>query len=111
MTAAARLPARSDPAKSQLLRPITSSRSSAHIGQELEVHYRWHPLFGRRVKIRDVEQRGGGRVVHVEAKPGVVRGWRPWMLDHAVCSTMPLGDHLPAPLLLRKAVVCLLANH
>jgi hypothetical protein len=34
---------------------------SAHIGQEIEVHYRWHPLYGRRVKVRDIKQRGGGR--------------------------------------------------
>ncbi|WP_243856916.1 hypothetical protein [Paraburkholderia sp. BL6665CI2N2] len=65
---------------------------SAHIGQEIEVHYRWHPLYGRRVKVRDIEQRGGGRVVHIEADPGVVRVVAEWMLDAAVCSAMAPGE-------------------
>ena len=64
---------------------------SAHIGQEVEVHYRWHPLYGRRVKVRDVEQRSGG-VVHVEADVGVVKVVAAWMLDRAVCSAMGLGE-------------------
>jgi hypothetical protein len=37
-------------------------RHSAHVGQELEIHYRWHPLYGRRVRYRDSEQRGPGGV-------------------------------------------------
>jgi hypothetical protein len=65
---------------------------SAHIGQEVEVHYRWHPLHGRRVKVRDVEERSGGRVVHVEASPGVVRVVSAWMLDRVMCSGMALGE-------------------
>jgi hypothetical protein len=64
---------------------------SAHIGQEVEVHYRWHALYGRRVKVRDVEQRGGG-VVHVEIDAGVVKMVAAWMLDRAVCSAMELGE-------------------
>ncbi|WP_429551862.1 hypothetical protein [Paraburkholderia sp. MM5477-R1] len=65
---------------------------SAHIGQELEVRYRWHPLYGRRVKVRDIDQRGGGRVVHIEADPGVVRMVAEGMLDAAVCSAMESGE-------------------
>ncbi|MBV6274496.1 hypothetical protein KVP09_16510, partial [Alcaligenaceae bacterium CGII-47] len=65
---------------------------SAHIGQEVEVYYRWHPFYGRRVKIRDVEQRSGGCVVHIEADPGVVMMIAAWMLDHAVCSAMALSE-------------------
>ena len=33
---------------------------SAHIGQEVEVHYRWHALYGRRVRCQRSEQRGAG---------------------------------------------------
>jgi hypothetical protein len=55
---------------------------SAHIGREAEVHCRWHPLYGRRVKVRDIEHRGGGQVVHIEADDEVklIAGW---MLDAA----------------------------
>ena len=65
---------------------------SAHIGQEVEVHYRWHPLFGRRVKVRDVEQRGGGCVVHIDAGDSEVRVIAEWMLDAAACSALVLGE-------------------
>jgi hypothetical protein len=43
---------------------------SAHVGQEVEVHYRWHALHGRRVLRQYVERRAGGDVVHVEVAPG-----------------------------------------
>jgi hypothetical protein len=65
---------------------------SAHIGQDVEVHYRWHPLYGRRVKVRDIEQRGGDRVVHVEASAGVVRIVAGWMLDSVMCAGMEPGN-------------------
>jgi hypothetical protein len=72
--------------------PGQARAHSAHIGQEVEVHYRWHPLYGRRVKVRDVEERSGGRVVHVEAAPGIVRVVAAWMLDRAMCSAMEVGE-------------------
>ena len=34
---------------------------SAHVGQELEVHYRYHPYFGCKVLVRRVEQRATGQ--------------------------------------------------
>jgi hypothetical protein len=65
---------------------------SAHIGREIEVHHPWHPLYGRRVKVRDIVQCAGGRVVHIEANPGVVPVVAEWMLDAAVCSAMESGE-------------------
>lgn len=64
MIAAARLPLRSGPAKSHFLRPSAISLHTARIGQEVEVRYRWHPLYRRRVTVLNVELRGGRRVVH-----------------------------------------------
>src|SRR5260370_23090558 len=64
---------------------------SAHIGQEVEVHYRWHALYGRRVRRQYVERRAGGDVVHVEVAPGVVIVVAAWMLDPAACAGMGLG--------------------
>src|SRR4029453_17841626 len=54
---------------------------SAHIGQEVEVHYRWHALYGRRLRRQYVERRADGDVVHVEVAPGVVIVVAAWMLD------------------------------
>src|SRR5258705_3460846 len=64
---------------------------SAHIGQEVEVHYRWHAHYGRRVRRQYVERRAGGDVVHVEVAPGIVIVMAAWMLDPAACAGMALG--------------------
>jgi hypothetical protein len=64
---------------------------SAHVGEEVEVHYRWHPLYGRRLRQQYSEQRVGGRVVHVEATPGVIIVLAAWMLDPAACAGMKIG--------------------
>jgi len=64
---------------------------SAHIGQEVEIHYRWHAHYGRRIRRQYVERRAGGDVVHVEVAPGVVIVVTAWMLDPAACAGMALG--------------------
>src|SRR5206468_9690993 len=64
---------------------------SAHVGQEVVVHYRWHPLHGRRVRRQYGEDRLTGRFVHVEAAPGVVTVLAAWMLDPVACAGMELG--------------------
>ncbi len=64
---------------------------SAHVGQDVEIHYRWHPLYGRRVPQQYIEQRAGGPVVHVEAAPGEVIVLAAWMLDRAACANMEMG--------------------
>ena len=63
---------------------------SAHVGQEVQVFYRWHPLYGRRVMRQYSEQRTGGEVVHVAVEPGIVV-MAAWMLDAASCAGMELG--------------------
>jgi len=64
---------------------------SAHLGQEVEVFYRWHPLYGRRLKRQYSERRATGELVHVEVAHGVVLVVAGWMLDPAKCATMVLG--------------------
>jgi hypothetical protein len=71
--------------------PGQSPGHSAHVGQNVEVHYRWHALYGRRLRRHYVEHRAGGDVVHVEVAPGVVIVVAGWMLDPAACAAMSLG--------------------
>lgn len=77
-------------------------RHSAHVGQELEIHYRWHPLFGRKVRYRDSEQRGHGCVIHVDDGSGTVTAIPAWMLDPVVCVSMTLGEPRVAVAALRE---------
>jgi hypothetical protein len=70
---------------------LQSRGHSAHIGQEVEVHYRWHPYHGRRIRVQYSEPRADGRVVHVEIEPGVVTVLPFWMLDAGPCAGMTLG--------------------
>jgi hypothetical protein len=76
---------------SALSAALQSPGHSAHIGQEVEVHYRWHALYGRRLRLQYVERRGGGEVVHVELAPGVVMVVAAWILDPAACAGMAFG--------------------
>lgn len=64
---------------------------SAHVGQEVEVFYCWHPLYGRRVRRQYSQRRANGEVVHVEVGPGVVIVVAAWMLNAAACARMGLG--------------------
>jgi hypothetical protein len=64
---------------------------SAHVGQEVEVYYRWHAFYGRRIWRQFTERRGGNVVVHVAVAPGVVIRLAAWMLDSAVCAGMTFG--------------------
>jgi len=68
-----------------------SPAHSAHVGQDVEVHYRWHALYGRRLRRQYVEHRVGGDVVHIEVAPGVVIVVAGWMLDPVACAGMSLG--------------------
>jgi hypothetical protein len=68
-----------------------SPSHSAHIGQEVEVYYRWHALYGRRVRCQRSEQRESGPVAYLETAPGVVIVAAAWILDPAACAAMALG--------------------
>ena len=76
----------------------------AHIGQEVVVHYKWHPLYGRSVKRFYTDQRAAGPIVHIERLGGIASVIPEWMLDASVCSAMTLG----AP---RAAAAALLDLH
>ncbi|MGH0348385.1 hypothetical protein NKY44_32470, partial [Sinorhizobium meliloti] len=64
---------------------------SAHVGDEVEVLYRWHPYFGQRVSIRRVEERATGRFLKVLGPTGVVIAISGWMIDPLVCRAMTMG--------------------
>jgi hypothetical protein len=63
---------------------------SAHVGEDREVHYRWHPYFGLRVCVRWVE-RATGQFLKVEGPSGVVVSIPGWMVDPLVCADMCIG--------------------
>jgi len=71
---------------------LQSRGHSALVGQVVEVFYRLHALYGRRVRRQYSEHRATGEVVHVEVEPGVVLVVAAWMLDAASCSVMELGE-------------------
>ena len=68
------------------------SRShSAHIGQDVIVHYRWHPLHGRSARRIQGERRASGEFVHVELTPGVVTILPAWKVDAVYCAALKVG--------------------
>lgn len=75
--------------------PYAASQSrghSAHVGQEVEVHYRWHPYFGRRLRCENSEERANGRIIHLAIVPGHVITAPAWMIDPVACAAMDLGS-------------------
>ncbi|MGO7658261.1 hypothetical protein ACC702_23780 [Rhizobium ruizarguesonis] len=80
----------SDPANSAFLRLRPIPVHSAHAGDEVDVHYRWHPYFGQKVSVRRVEERATGRFVKVLGPTGVVIAISGWMIDPVVCSGIPI---------------------
>ena len=64
---------------------------SACVGAEVEVHYRGHALYGRRLRLHYSEVRDGTRLSFVEAAPGVVIVMPSWMLDPAACAAKTFG--------------------
>ena len=87
-----------------MTRSSQSPGHSAHIGQGAQVHYRWHPLYGHRVRRIGGEQRLAGRFVHIGTTPGVVTVVAAWMLNPVACAGMEIG--VP-----RTAVLALLELH
>lgn len=71
--------------------PRPSPVHSARVGAEVEVHYRWHALYGRRLRLHYSEVRDGTRLSFVEAGPGVVIVMPSWMLDPAACAATTFG--------------------
>ena len=71
--------------------PGPSRVHSAHINQDVTVHYRWHAFHGRNVRQLYAERRSGREVAIVEAEAGVAIVLAAWMLDPAICATMSLG--------------------
>jgi hypothetical protein len=57
----------------------------------MKVHYRWHPYFGQKVRIRQVQERADGRYVRVQDPGGIVVLMASWMLDPLLCAAMTVG--------------------
>src|SRR5439155_18464614 len=65
---------------------------SAHVGQDVEVFYRWHALYGRRVRLSRLEPRANGQIAYVEASPGEILIMAAWMLDPVSCAGMQMAE-------------------
>jgi hypothetical protein len=80
------------PARSSSSGP--SGQDGRHSAYELvltTVEYPWHPLFGRRLRVREGARRGRFDIVLVEDRPGRLRELPRWMCDPSACARMDLG--------------------
>ena len=55
------------------------------------VRYRWHPLYGQRVRRFQSERRASGELLHVELTPGAVTILPAWKLDPVYCAGLKVG--------------------
>src|SRR5215831_6030623 len=73
--------------------PSPSRGYSTHVDQEVTIHYRWHALYGRPVRLFYSEKRRGADVVLVEGEHGAgIVVVAAWMLDPAACAALTVGE-------------------
>src|SRR5262249_50858846 len=71
---------------------VQSRSHSAHIGQDVVIQYRWHPLYGETVRRSGGERRAAGELVPVELTPGVAVTILPaWKLVPVYCAGLRVG--------------------
>ncbi|MCK6590688.1 MAG: DUF5372 family protein [Polyangiaceae bacterium] len=57
----------------------------------MTIHYRWHPLFGRSLRVVRYITRIGRDFVHCEMPDSTVARIPRWMTDATECSAMAMG--------------------
>src|SRR5215475_2970869 len=72
--------------------PWPSRGYSTRVDQEVTIHYRWHALYGRPVRLFYSEKRRGADVVLVEGEHGAGIVVAAWMLDPAACAALTVGE-------------------
>ena len=70
---------------------LQAKRHSAYRSQFVVVQYRWHPLHGERLGLRQRTGRRGQEILYLEVRSGISREIPAWMCDAAVCTAMLLG--------------------
>jgi hypothetical protein len=67
------------------------NRHSAYRSNTITIHYPWHPLHGKRVRLVARTARDGFDVVHLETRNGLSRELPAWMCDEALCAALSRG--------------------
>ena len=68
-----------------------SKRHSAYRSQFVVIEYRWHPLYGKRLRISRRSARAQSTTIDVEVRPGLSRELPAWKCEASACSAMSLG--------------------
>jgi hypothetical protein len=68
-----------------------STRHSTYRSQFVVVHYRWHPLHGQRLRVRQRLGKHGQQILHLEVRSDVSWEVPAWMCDASMCATMSIG--------------------
>src|SRR5262249_41229066 len=64
---------------------------STHVPTHVTVHYRWHPLFGRRLRTRRRVGWPDGEHLDCELSDGTIARIPLWMVDAVACATHSIG--------------------
>jgi hypothetical protein len=68
-----------------------TKRHSTYRSSFVIVAYRWHPLFGKRLRLIRRAGHGDAAVIHVEVDSKLSCELPAWMCDASVCAAMQLG--------------------
>lgn len=60
------------------------------------MQYRWHPLYGSRLRLAKIAKNTGVEELHCELSNGIVIGIPRWMTDAGRCLQMEIGEPIVA---------------
>ena len=75
---------------------FSAPKHNAHGLETVRIYYRWHPLFGRYLRLRRRAKYPRGEYVYCELPDGTVAGLPGWMTDSSACSVLDLGTAMPS---------------
>ena len=60
------------------------------------MQYRWHPLYGFKLRLVKAAKRAGFEDLHCESADGIIIAIPRWMTDASHCLSMEIGDPILA---------------
>jgi len=71
-----------------------SQKHNAHGPEKINIHYRFHPLFGQRLRVERRAKLASGEYIFCELPDGTIGGFPSWITDPATNANVSVGAPL-----------------
>ena len=69
----------------------TSQKHNAHGPENINIHYRFHPLYGQRLRVERRAKLASGEYIFCELPDGTISGFPSWITDPATNANVSVG--------------------